>query len=62
MARNGSNDGEDKKLGRQPAWDQARLIALDAKTGRERWRGAGVSPVSPTAPPALGNTMARYRS
>ncbi len=37
MARDGSSDGEDKKLGWQTAWDQSRVIALDAKTGRERW-------------------------
>lgn len=39
MARDGSSDGEDKGLGWQRPWDQACLIALDPKTGQERWKG-----------------------
>ena len=38
MARDGSSDGEDKALGWQKPWDQAYLLALEVKTGRERWR------------------------
>jgi outer membrane protein assembly factor BamB len=37
MARDGSSDGEDKKLGWQTPWDQASVLALDAKSGRARW-------------------------
>lgn len=51
MARDGSNEGEDKKLGWQQPWDQARVIALDAKTGRERWQGRrGLSRISHGSP------------
>jgi outer membrane protein assembly factor BamB len=39
MARDGSSEGEDKKLGWQKPWDQSYLLALDVKTGRERWKG-----------------------
>jgi len=38
MARDGSSDGEDKGLGWQRPWDQAFILALDARTGRERWK------------------------
>ena len=51
MARDGSNDGEDKKLGWQTPWDQARVLALDTKTGQERWQGKrGRSRISHGAP------------
>lgn len=51
MARDGSNDGEDKKLGWQVPWDQARVLALDAKTGKERWQGKrGLSRISHAVP------------
>lgn len=51
MARDGSSDGEDKKIGWQRAWDQARVIALDAKTGKERWQGKrGLSRISHGVP------------
>lgn len=51
MARDGSSDGEDKKLGWQKPWDQSFVLALDAKTGRERWRGKrGLSRISHGAP------------
>lgn len=38
MARDGSSDGPDKLVGWQKPWDQSYLLALDASTGRERWR------------------------
>lgn len=38
MARDGSSDGADKLVGWQKPWDQSFLLALDAATGRERWR------------------------
>jgi len=51
MARDGSNDGEDKKLGWQTPWDQAYVLALDAKTGKERWKGKrGLSRISHGTP------------
>lgn len=51
MARDGSSDGEDKKLGWQKPWDQSYLLALDVKTGQERWKGKrGLSRISHGAP------------
>jgi len=51
MARDGSSNGEDKKLGWQKPWDQAFVLALDAKTGKERWKGKrGLSRISHGAP------------
>lgn len=51
MARDGSNNGPDKKLGWQTPWDQARVLALDTKTGKECWQGQrGLSRISHGAP------------
>ncbi len=51
MARDGSSDGEDKTLGWQKPWDQAYVLALDARTGRERWKGRrGLSRISHGTP------------
>jgi outer membrane protein assembly factor BamB len=51
MARDGSNDGEDKALGWQRPWDKSYVIALDTATGKERWKGArGLSRISHGAP------------
>ncbi len=51
MARDGSNEGEDKGLGWQQPWDRAYVIALDAKTGKERWKAArGLSRLSHGVP------------
>jgi outer membrane protein assembly factor BamB len=51
MAFDGSNDGDDKKLGWQTPWDRAFLVALDTATGRERWRGErGMSRISHGSP------------
>lgn len=38
MARDGSSDGENKKIGWQIPWDKSYVLALDAKTGKERWK------------------------
>ena len=47
MARDGSSDGEDKELGWQRPWDQAFILALDARTGQERWKARrGLSRIS----------------
>ncbi len=51
MARDGSSDGEDTKLGWQTPWDQSYLIALDIQTGKERWRATrGLSRISHGTP------------
>ncbi len=47
FARDGSSEGPDKSLGWQTPWDQARVLALDARTGKERWQGRrGLSRIS----------------
>ena len=51
VARDGSNEGEDKKLGWQKPWDQSYVLALDTKTGKERWKGRrGLSRISHGTP------------
>jgi outer membrane protein assembly factor BamB len=51
MARDGSSDGEDKGLGWQKPWDQAYILALDARTGQERWKAhRGLSRISHGVP------------
>ena len=40
MARDGSSEGDDKALGWQSPWDQSFVLALDARTGRQRWKGS----------------------
>ena len=51
MARDGSSDGEDKTLGWQKPWDRSFVLALDAKTGKERWLGhRGLSRISHGVP------------
>lgn len=51
MARDGSSDGEDKKIGWQIPWDKSYLLALDAKTGQERWKASrGLSRISHGTP------------
>lgn len=51
MARDGSSDGDDKKLGWQKPWGQSYVLALDARTGKERWKtGRGLSRISHGTP------------
>lgn len=51
MARDGSSEGEDKKLGWQKPWDQSYVLALDANTGKEKWKGKrGLSRIAHMAP------------
>jgi outer membrane protein assembly factor BamB len=46
QARDGSS-AEDKELGWQRPWDQAYILALDVRTGRERWKARrGLSRIS----------------
>lgn len=47
MALDGSSDGADKGLGWQTPWDQSYVLALDAATGKDRWKGKrGLSRIS----------------
>lgn len=51
MARDGSSDGEDKKIGWQKPWDKSFVLALDAATGKLRWKtGRGLSRISHGVP------------
>lgn len=51
MARDGSSDGEDKKVGWQIPWDKSFVLALDAKTGKQRWQAKrGLSRISHGVP------------
>ena len=51
MARDGSSEGEDKTLGWQTPWDQSYIIALDARTGRQRWKASrGLSRIAHVTP------------
>ncbi|MEK7677195.1 MAG: PQQ-binding-like beta-propeller repeat protein [Verrucomicrobiota bacterium] len=51
MARDGSSDGEDKKLGWQVPWDQSFVLALDKTTGKVRWKsGRGLSRIAHVVP------------
>ena len=51
MARDGSSDGDDKTLGWQKPWDRSYVLALEAKTGKERWKGRrGMSRISHGVP------------
>jgi outer membrane protein assembly factor BamB len=51
MARDGSSEGDDKALGWQTPWDQSFVIALDARTGRPRWKASrGLSRIAHVTP------------
>lgn len=54
MPRDGSSPGPDVKVGWKEPWDQAFVLALDAATGKERWKTArGMSRVSHMTPLVL---------
>jgi outer membrane protein assembly factor BamB len=38
MPFDGSSEGDDKSVGWQKPWDQSFILALDKRTGKERWR------------------------
>ncbi len=58
MARDGSNEKEDKKLGWQIPWDRSFVLALDARTGKERWRtGRGESRIGHATPALVGGLI-----
>jgi outer membrane protein assembly factor BamB len=51
MARDGSSDGENKKLGWQIPWDRSFVLALDKMTGRLRWKALrGLSRIAHVVP------------
>lgn len=53
MARDGSAESGDLKVGWQIPWDKSFVLALDPKTGRERWRASrGTSRIAHTTPNA----------
>lgn len=54
MPRDGSSPGPDVKVGWKEPWDQAFVLALDAATGKGRWKTArGMSRVSHMTPLVL---------
>ena len=58
MARDGSSEGEDPKLGWQKPWDQSYVVALDAKTGKEKWKAKrGLSRIAHVTPNVMGSTL-----
>jgi hypothetical protein len=51
MSFDGSSDGPDKTVGWQKPWEESFLLALDRKTGEERWRAKrGLSRIAHTTP------------
>ncbi len=51
MARDGSGEGDDKGAGWQTPWDQSYIIALDTRTGRQRWKATrGLSRIAHATP------------
>jgi outer membrane protein assembly factor BamB len=55
MARDGSSDGPDPKVGWQEPWDQSFILALDPRTGAVRWRARrGLSRIAHVTPNILG--------
>lgn len=51
MARDASSEGVDKGLGWQKPWDQSFVLAIDVKTGRERWKAPrGLSRIAHCVP------------
>ena len=51
MARDGSSEGDDKKVGWQIPWDQSYVVALDTATGKERWKAKrGLSRIAHSVP------------
>lgn len=58
MARDGSSEGPELKLGWQIPWDQSYVVALDAKTGEEAWKAKrGLSRIAHVTPNVMGRTL-----
>jgi outer membrane protein assembly factor BamB len=55
MARDGSAETGDLKVGWQKPWDQSYVVALDPKTGKERWKARrGLSRIAHVTPNVKG--------
>ena len=51
MPFDGSNSGDDKSIGWKTPWDQAFILALDVKTGKQRWKAKrGLSRIAHVTP------------
>jgi len=60
MSRDASSEGPDKKVGWQTPWEKSYVVALDARTGAERWRtGRGRSRISHGTPVLWRNPKGR---
>lgn len=60
MARDGSSDGPDKKVGWQTPWDQSYIVALNTRDGRLRWKSArGLSRIGHVTPNLWSGTDGR---
>ncbi len=60
MSRDASSEGPDKKVGWQTPWEKSYVVALDARTGTERWRtGRGRSRISHGTPVLWRNPKGR---
>ncbi len=60
MSRDASSEGPDKKVGWQIPWEKSYVVALDARTGKERWRtGRGRSRISHGTPVLWKNPKGR---
>jgi outer membrane protein assembly factor BamB len=58
MARDASAESGDLKVGWQLPWDKSFVVALDAKTGRERWKTSrGTSRIAHTTPNVQGGRL-----
>jgi outer membrane protein assembly factor BamB len=58
MSRDGSSEGENKKLGWQIPWAEARVYAFDKNTGKLRWTGRrGMSRIGHTTPVVWRDTL-----
>lgn len=62
MARDGSNEGEDKRLGWQIPWGAAYVLALDSAAGKQRWKtGRGLSRIAHGTPALWKDTGGRWQ-
>ena len=58
MPRDGSSESGDLKLGWQKPWERSFVVALDAATGKERWKtGRGMSRIAHVSPNVTGSTL-----
>lgn len=58
MARDGSSEGPELKLGWQIPWDQSFVVALDPKNGKEVWKThRGKSRIAHVTPNVMGSTL-----